>query len=411
MQNSARYSDLFGKSLREAPADETSKNAKFLIKGGFISKHMAGVYNILPLGLRVISKISNIVREEMNEIGGQEVFMTVLQPKELWEETGRWQKLRGDMYQLKDSSERDVGLGFTHEEPMIAMARDRIHSYKDLPLYIYQIQTKFRDEPRPRSGLIRGREFLMKDLYSFSRSKEELDEYYKVVAKSYKKVFDRIGLYTIYTEAGGGVFTKETTHEFQVLAKGGEDTIFYCENGDFSHNKEITILTEGDKCPKDGGRIKESKAIEVGNIFRFGDEMSKQMNFNFKDKDGKDKPIYLGSYGIGITRSMAAIVEVHSDERGIVWPKTVAPYDIHLINLGEGKIRKDTDKMFEDLSKKGVDVLYDDREESPGVKLADADLLGIPERLVVSEKTLNEGSVEVKKRSEITPKLVKISSL
>ena len=406
-----RYSQLFGKSLRQSPADETSKNAKLLIKGGFINKLMAGVYEFLPLGVRVISKIENIVREEINEIAGQEVFMSVLQPKELWDETGRWEKLRGAMYQFKDSSGKEIGLGFTHEEPMIEMARERINSYKDLPLYLYQIQTKFRDEPRSRSGLIRGREFLMKDLYSFTTSKEGLDEYYEVVAKAYKKVFDRLGLPTIYTEAAGGVFTKENTHEFQVVAEGGEDTIFYCENEDYSVNKEIAPVAQGDKCPKDGGKVVEARAIEVGNIFRFGDAMSQQMKLYFKDKDGKDKPVFLGSYGIGISRSMAAIVEIHSDERGIIWPEAVAPYEIHLINLGDGQVRKKADEIFEKLSKKGKEVLYDDREESAGVKLADADLIGIPQRWVVSEKTLEEESIEIKKRSEESSKLLKIDDI
>ncbi|MCH8821274.1 hypothetical protein IID23_02000 [Patescibacteria group bacterium] len=406
-----RYSQLFGKTLRNFPTDETSKNAKFLIKAGFINKRIAGVYEILPLGKRVVSKIENIVREEINAIGGQEVSMSVLQPKELWSETDRWEKLKGAMYQFKDSSGKDVGLGFTHEEPMISMVRERISSYKDLPIYLYQIQSKFRDEPRPRSGLIRGREFLMKDLYSFTTSKEELDKYYEIVAKAYKKAFDRMGLDTVYTEAAGGVFTNENTHEFQVLTDGGEDTIFHCENGDFSENKEIAKVKEGGKCPKDGGKIKESRGVEVGNIFRFGDVMSKKMNFNFKDKDGKDKPIFLGSYGLGITRSMATIVEVHSDDAGIIWPETVAPYKIHLINLGGEKVRKESDSIFDKLCNDQVEVLYDDREESAGVKLADADLIGLPERWVVSEKTLKEDSVEVKKRSEKDIRLEKISSI
>ena len=406
-----RYSQLFGKTLRNFPTDETSKNAKFLIKAGFINKRIAGVYEILPLGKRVVSKIENIVREEINAIGGQEVSMSVLQPKELWSETDRWEKLKGAMYQFKDSSGKDVGLGFTHEEPMISMVRERISSYKDLPIYLYQIQSKFRDEPRPRSGLIRGREFLMKDLYSFTTSKEELDKYYEIVAKAYKKAFDRMGLDTVYTEAAGGVFTNENTHEFQVLTDGGEDTIFHCENGDFSENKEIAKVKEGGKCPKDGGKIKESRGVEVGNIFRFGDVMSKKMNFNFKDKDGKDKPIFLGSYGLGITRSMATIVEVHSDDAGIIWPETVAPYKIHLINLGGEKVRKESDSIFDKLCNDQVEVLYDDREESAGVKLADADLIGLPQRWVVSEKTLKEDSVEVKKRSEKDIRLEKISSI
>lgn len=409
--SSIKFSNLFGKTLRDTPADETSKNAKLLIKAGYIQKLMAGAYNFLPLGKRVISKIENVVKEEMEAIGGQEVSMTVLQPKELWSETGRWEKLKGAMYQFKDSSEKEIGLGFTHEEPMIAMVRERVYSYKDLPLYLYQVQNKFRDEPRPRSGLIRGREFLMKDLYSFTTSKEELDDYYEKVAKAYRKVFDRLGLKTIYTDAAGGVFTNETTHEFQVLSSAGEDTIFHCENGDFSENKEISNLLDGDKCPRDGGKIVESRAIEVGNIFRFGDVMTKQMNFNFTDKDGKEKPVFLGSYGIGISRAMATIVEVASDDRGIIWPEEVSPFQVHLINLGDGKVRAQADKIFEKLEKNGVEVLYDDREESAGVKLSDADLLGMTQRWVVSEKTLKENSVEVKKRSSKDSKLKKLSQI
>ncbi|MEX0616964.1 MAG: aminoacyl--tRNA ligase-related protein [Candidatus Woykebacteria bacterium] len=413
-----KYSQLFGKTLRDFPAEETSRNAKYLIKAGFINKRAAGVYEILPLGKRVVEKIANIVREEMNQIGGQEIIMSALQPKEIWDETGRWEKLKGAMYQFKDSSEKEFGLGFTHEEPMTALARERATSYKDLPLYLYQIQAKFRDEPRPRSGLIRGREFLMKDLYSFCRSKEELDEYYELCAKAYKKVFDRLSLPTIYTEAAGGVFTKENTHEFQVIADGGEDTIYYCEgeNCGFSQNKEIASVKAGDKCQRcaktgHNETIKEGRAVEVGNIFRFGDVMSKQMNFYFTDKDGKKKPVFLGSYGIGITRSMAAVVEVSSDDKGIIWPEAVSPYRVYLINIGDGKVREEADKIYESLQKKGLEVLYDDREESPGVKLADSDLVGLPERWVVSEKTLKENSIEVKKRSEETTKPLKISEI
>ena len=319
---------------------------------------------------------------------------------------------------MKDSSGKDVGLGFTHEEPMISIARTRAQSYKDLPIYLYQIQSKFRDEPRARSGLIRGREFMMKDLYSFTTSKAELDKYYEVVGKAYKKVYERMGLNTVYTEAAGGVFTKDNTHEFQVLTEGGEDTIFYCDGKGcgFAENKEIARVSSGDKCQKcaktgHDETIKEARGIEVGNIFRFGDVMTKQMGFTFKDKDGQDKPVFLGSYGIGITRSMAAIVETHNDEKGIIWPESVAPFQIHLINIGEGKVKDEANKNFEELTKEGKEVLYDDREVSAGVKLSDADLIGIPERWVVSEKTLKENSVEVKKRSEKDSKLVKISSL
>lgn len=401
-----RQSQLFGKTLREAPKDEQSANASLLIKGGLVQKYFAGVYELLPLGQIVAKKISQIVREEMNAIGGQEVVLTTLQPKEIWDESGRWEKLKGAMYQMKDSSGKDVGLGFTHEEAMVDLVRTRANSYKDLPIYLYQIQTKFRDEPRPRSGLIRGREFLMKDLYSFSTSKEELDKFYETSASAYKKVFDRLGLTTVYTEAAGGVFTNENTHEFQVLSEAGEDTIFVCTKRDFAENKEIAQVKEGDKCPKCSGKIKEEKAIEVGNIFRFGTVYAEKMNMHFTDEDGKKKPVYLGSYGIGITRCLATIVEVSHDERGIIWPETVAPFQIHLISIGANE---QAEKLYNKLVGEGKEVLFDDREVSAGIKLADADLIGIPERWVVSEKTLKENSVEIKKRNEDKLILKKIS--
>lgn len=400
-----KESQLFGKTLREAPKDEQSANASLLIKGGFIQKYFAGVYELLPLGQIVAKKISQIVREEMNAVGGQEVFLTTLQPKEIWDESGRWEKLKGAMYQLKDSSGKDIGLGFTHEEPMVDLVRTRANSYKDLPIYLYQIQTKFRDEPRPRSGLLRGREFLMKDLYSFSSSKEELNKFYEIAAVAYKKVFDRLGLETVYTEAAGGVFTKENTHEFQVLSEAGEDTIYICDKCDFAVNKEIAKVDDGDKCPNCSGKIAEKLAIEVGNIFRFGTAYAENMGMNFTAEDGTKKPIYLGSYGIGITRSLATIVEVHHDDQGIIWPESVAPFQIHLISIGANP---EADKLYEKLTKEGKEVLYDDREVSAGIKLADADLIGIPERWVVSEKTLKEDSVEVKKRNEDKVSLQKI---
>lgn len=407
-----RQSELFGKTLREAPKDEASANAQLLIKSGFIEKYFAGVYELLPLGLLVIKKISDIVREEMNSIGGQEVLLTVLQPKEIWDESGRWEKLKGAMYQIKDSSGKDVGLGFTHEEPMVDLVRTKINSYKDLPLYLYQIQSKFRDEPRPRSGLLRGREFLMKDLYSFNKSKADLDKFYELSAKAYNKVFGRLGLKAVYTEAAGGVFTKENTHEFQVITDAGEDTIFVCEKCDFAVNKEIATVSTGDKCPMCDGKIKEKRAVETGNIFRFGTAYAESMNMYFTDETGKKQPVWLGSYGIGITRAMATVVEVHHDDKGIVWPEEVAPFAVHLISLGNSKeVNKEAEKIYEKLLKKGREVLFDDREESAGAKLSDADLIGIPERWVVSEKTLKESSIEVKKRNSAEINLLKISSI
>lgn len=406
-----RYSHLFGKTVKAAPKDETGISAVLLQRAGFINKIQAGVYELLPLGLKVVEKISQIVREEMISIGGQEVSMTTLQPKEIWQETGRWEKLKGAMFQLKDSKDHDLGLGFTHEEPMIAMARDRISSYRDLPLYLFQIQEKYRDEPRPRNGLIRCREFLMKDLYSFHTTEQDLDSFYQTVAAAYNKIFDRIGLQVIYTEAGGGVFTTYNTHEFQVLAQGGEDTIFYCssytvdskgkESCHFSVNREIAKVKAGDACPVCGGQIKEARAIEVGNIFRFGTEMSQKMNFYFTDYDGVKKPVFLGSYGIGITRTVATVVEVSHDEAGIIWPKSISPFAASLLLLSNDlKVKAAADKVYNKLKQAGIEVLYDDRQDvSVGEKFADFDLIGIPVRLVISEKT-PKGQIEWRERTK-----------
>ena len=393
-----RQSHFFAKTQKEFPKDERAANAQFLIRGGYIDKLMAGVYTLLPLGLRVVRNIERIVRQEMNAGGGQELFMPALQPKELWEETGRWEKLKGHMYQFQDSSGKDMGLGFTHEEVILGVARQRIFSYKDLPLCLYQIQSKFRDEPRPRSGLIRGREFIMKDAYSFHADRKDLDIFYQQMRTVYEKIFRRLCLDAIYTEAGGGVFTEENTHEFQVLAENGEDTIFYCRNKDFSHNKEVAKVKEGDACPVDGGIIQKGNAIEIGNIFRFDDVFSKQMNFSYRAQDGERKRIYFGSYGLGITRAMAAVVEVRSSKTKIIWPKEIAPFSVHVVAIFSqkpDKVQKEAESLYEALRKKGIDVLYDDRKErTGGEKFADADLLGIPLRIIVSERSVGQGGVE-----------------
>jgi prolyl-tRNA synthetase len=417
-----RYSNLFGKTLREVPKGEASVNAKLLIKGGFIQKLGAGIYTLLPLGLRVVDKISQIVREEMNTIGGQELLMPALHPREVWEESGRWQTLHGSMYQLKDSSDRDFALGFTHEEVTVDLARGRISSYRNLPLYLYQIQTKFRDEPRPRSGLIRGREFIMKDLYSFHRDQKDLDEFYETCAASYTKIFKRCGLETVRTKTGGGVFTRELTDEFQVISGGGEDLIFYCPSFaassaeaaakaekasedkpgcHFSENKEIAKIKEGDRCPVCGGKIKKARAIEVGNIFKFGTMYAEKMNMYYTDEKGNEKPVYLGSYGVGITRTMAAIVEVYYGDKGIVWPKAVAPFQCHLLVISDKRqVISRANEVYNELERAGIEVLFDDRiDVSPGEKFADCDLIGIPVRLVVSKKTGRE-KIERKERDK-----------
>ncbi len=407
-----RESQFFIKTLKEAPKDEKSINAQLLIRGGFIYKEMAGVYTYLPLGLRVLRKIENIIREEMNNIGGREMLMTVFQPKKLWEETGRWTKEIGKvMYKCKEDG-KEIGLGPTHEEMLTDIIRHYLKSYTELPLYLYQIQTKFRKEPRARSGLLRGREFDMKDLYSFHSSQEDFQKYYQKVIKAYFKIFKRCGLRAILTEASGAGFTKEYTHEFQVLAKDGEDKIVFCPKGDFSQNKEITKFKAGQKCPHCGHILREGESIEVGNIFPLGTKYSKAMKAFFVDKDGKRKPIIMGCYGIGPSRIMGAVVEINHDEKGIIWPVEIAPFKVHLIQIERNKkIQKSAEKLYQDLQKNAIEVLYDDRDKSAGEKFAEADLIGIPLRIIVSERTLAKNSVEIKRRNEKKVKLVKLGQV
>ena len=425
-------SQLFYKTLKETPKDEKSINARLLIRGSFIYKEMAGAYTYLPLGLRVLRKIENIVREEMNKISGQEILMTVLQPRNLWEETNRWSKEIGKvMYKCKEDG-KEIGLGPTHEEMITDIIRNFIKSYTELPLALFQIQTKFRKEPRARSGLLRGREFDMKDLYSFHTSQVDFKRYYEKVKKSYLKILKRCGLDGIVTEASGAGFIAGFTHEFQVLAKGGEDTIIYCVKSHFSQNNEITKFKAGDRCPVCKKRLLQGKSIEVGNIFPLGTKYSKAMKAYFTDEDGKRKLMVMGCYGLGPSRIMGAIVESHYDEKGIIWPRKVAPFDIHLIQIpspaeSRAKVKKRTsfsspentpkvkrvvEKLYQDLQKQGLEVLYDDRtEKTPGEKFVEADLIGIPIRIVVSERTLKRNSVEIKERKKKEAKLIKISSL
>lgn len=408
-------SKLFTKTSKESPKDEFFINAKLLERAGFIHKTMSGVYDFLPLGLATLSKINRIIREEMNAIGGQELFLSSFQPKELWEKTGRWGTLSDIMYQFKDKSGRDIGLGSTHEEAITEIAKRFIQSYKDLPVFVYQIQTKFRDEPRARSGLIRAREFLMKDLYSFHASKSDLDAFYEKAKKAYLQIFKRLGLKVYVTEASGGVFSKEFSQEFQVLADSGEDTIFYCQKCGYAQNREIAKIKEGDKCPKCGGEVVFSRSIEVGNIFKLGTKFSEAIGLNFIAEDGKIYPVIMGSYGIGPGRAMGTVVEIWHDEKGIIWPEAVAPYQVHLVALfressKKAKLKKIADKIYKDLQKQNIEVLYDNREDkSAGEKFADADLIGIPLRMVISDKTIEKDSVEIKKRNKKEINLVKIS--
>lgn len=408
ISNGVRQSQLFTKTQKNPPKDETSINARFLIRAGFVDKLMAGVYTLLPLGFRVMKKIEQIIREEMNAIGGQEFFMPTLHPKENWEKTGRWSAM-DDLYKLKDASGREFALGSTHEEIISPLMKKFAGSYKDLPFAAYQFQTKFRMELRAKSGILRGREFQMKDLYSFHLTDEDLDSYYEKAKGAYKNIFARcgIGKETYFTFASGGTFSKYS-HEFQTLSEAGEDTIYICEKCKNAVNKEIKGETPA--CPVcKGKKFKEKKAIEVGNIFKLMEKFTKPFNLKVMDVDGKEKMLVMGCYGIGLSRLMGTIVEVCHDEKGMIWPETVAPFRVHLISLGKDE---EAEKIYNDLRKNDIEVLYDDRESvSAGEKFADADLIGVPYRVVASTKSLEKGGLEIKKRNAKTAEIVKIKEL
>lgn len=409
-----KFSQLFTKTRKEVPKDETAINAQLLRRADFIEKNSAGIYTFLPLGWRVMQKIAGVVREEMNRIGGEEIFMPAMIEKKYMEATGRWDvdvgfKVLGSSASKSDleaelPSENFV-LGWSHEDLLTEIVSHRVGSYKDLPFAAYQIQTKFRNEPRAKSGLLRGREFMMKDLYSFHATQEDLERYYEEVKGAYHKIFYRCGLKAIYTLAAGGVFTAADTHEFQVIADVGEDTIYVCHKCEYAENKEITKLKDGDHCPKCKGKVVEQKSIEVGNIFPLGDKYSRALDLQFVDDSGEKCYVIMGSYGIGLSRLMGTVVEIHHDEKGIAWPEAVAPFRVHLVALDGTEKR--ADDVYEKLMHSGVEVLYDDRtDKTAGEKFADADLIGCPIRLVVSEKTLQKNSVEVKRRGEKGVKLV-----
>ena len=406
-----KYSNLFGKTSKSVQSDADSANAKLLTQGGFVAKQMAGVYNYLPLGLRVLTKIQNIIREEMNAVGGNEILMPAMTQESSYKQTGR--DKMDVLFHLQGRDKSELVLNPTHEEVVTPLAQKYVFSYRDLPMAVYQIQNKFRNEPRAKSGLLRGREFNMKDMYSFHVSKESLDEYYEKVKEAYFKVYTRLGIgdITVLTYASGGMFSKYS-HEFQTFAEVGEDTIFYCEKCCVAVNKEIIDDQKG-ACPECGNKkLAERQAIEVGNIFKLGDKFSKPFDFVFKDSDGKDKPVEMGCYGMGPSRIMGALVEVMHDEKGIMWPKEVAPYQVHLVSLGaDDSVKQEAEKLYNQLSEKCVEVLWDDRDAQAGAKLADADLIGIPTRLVISKKTLAEDSVELKERNQDAAEMVKLSDI
>lgn len=397
----------------EAPADADSANAKFLIQGGFIEREAAGIYNYLPLGMRVLTKICDIVREEMNAVDGQEIFMPVLAPRENWKQTGRDETMDPILYRTKGAGDHDFVLGPSHEEIVTPLVKKFVRSYKDLPLSVYQIQAKFRNEQRAKAGILRGREFGMKDMYSFHRDNADLDAYYERAKEAYTKVYKRLGLTAYVVEASGGAFADSHSHEFSVVTPVGEDTILVCEKCDFAQNIEIVKEGEREKCPKCKGKVVEKKAIEAGNIFKLGLKYSEAFNVTYTDENGKEVLVPMGCYGIGTTRMVGTIVEASHDEKGIIWPASVAPYQLHLVSItaGDAVMVQKADELYDMLRKKGVDVLYDDRDESTGKKLNDADLIGIPVRVIISKKSLEKGGVEVKKRAEKEAKIVKLEEV
>ena len=410
---SMRQSKLFTKTKKESPADEVSKNAELLIRGGFVHKEMAGVYSYLPLGLRVLRKVEDIIREEMNKVGGQEVLMSSFQPKENWEKTGRWEAMT-DLYKVSDSSGREVALGPTHEEIVVPILKNYISSYKELPIALYQIQNKFRMELRAKSGMLRGREFIMKDMYSFHTTAEDFENFYNKMKEVYKTIFKRVGIghLTYLTFASGGTFSKYS-HEFQTITPAGEDTIYIDENSSIAVNKEVyndeVLESLGFKKEK----LVENKSIEVGNIFDLKTKYSKPFDLSYVDEKGEKHIILMGCYGIGLSRLIGTVVEALADDKGIIWPESIAPYKVHLLVLGEDKeVIKKAEEVYAELLKNKIEVLFDDRGEmSPGEKFADADLLGMPLRLVVSQRSMKENGIELKKRTEEKGKIVSLEEL
>lgn len=406
-----RLSKNFTRTIKQTPADEVSRNAQLLIRAGYVYKTMAGVYSYTPLGLRVLEKIKQIVREEMNAIDSQELIMSSLQRKELWQETGRWSDDLVDVwFKSKLQDDTEVGFGWTHEEPIVEMLRSYLKSYKDLPMSVYQFQNKFRNELRAKSGIMRGREFVMKDMYSVHASKEDLDKYYEQVIEAYKRCYQRLGLGedTYVTFASGGAFTK-FSHEFQTLCEAGEDYIYLHRGKNIAINEEV-IDDAARELGVDRSELEKVKTAEVGNIFNFGTQKSQEMNLTFTDASGAEQYAYMGSYGIGITRVMGVIVEKLADDKGLVWPENIAPARVYLVQIGS-ESKAAADELYDALINAGIEVIYDDRDERPGVKFADAELMGIPTRVTVSDRLLKDKRWEVTARTTGEQKLLTTDEL
>lgn len=402
-----RQSDLFTKTIKELPKNEQSFNAQTLIRAGFIDKLASGVYTYLPLGLKVLNKIRNIVSLEMENLGGQEISMPALSPKDNWEATGRWETM-DVLFKLGAADKKEYALNPTHEEIVSPLVDKYIFSYKDLPFSVFQVQTKFRNEKRAKAGLMRGREFLMKDLYSFHENQEDLDDFYEKAISSYQRIFEKLGLSdkTFLTYASGGSFSKYS-HEFQTESEAGEDIVYYCDKCKIGVNKEI--IEEQSTCPKCGNtELIEKKSIEVANIFKLGTKYSEPFNLIYKDNEGNEKPVIMGCYGIGISRIMGSVVEVCHDERGIIWPENIAPFKVHLLSLSADD---EAEKIYKELQEKGIEVLYDNRDISAGEKFADSDLIGCPYRLLVSSKSLKENKAELKHRKSAQIEMIDLGDI
>jgi len=418
---SMRQSHLFTKTRKEVPHGEEAKNAQLLIRAGFIHKEMAGVYSYLPLGLRVMEHIKQVVREEMNAIGTQELLMSSLQSKELWESTDRWDDEKVDVwFKTRLHSGKDfhggseLGIGWSHEEPIGNMMKNYISSYKDLPVSVYQFQNKLRNEVRAKSGVMRGREFVMKDAYSLCATEEQHEEIYAAMQDAYMKVFNRIGLGddTFITFAPGGAFT-QFSHEFQTVCDAGEDVSYISKEKNIAINEEIL----SDETLAEFGVSKDdlvrTNTAEVGNIFNFGRQKGEELGVKYKNADGGEMTVWMGSYGIGVTRLMGVLVEKFADENGMVWPEEVSPYKVHIIELQSEneEVKNQAEKLYTQLADAGISVLYDDRDARPGEKLADADLIGCTYRVVVSDKSLKQGGVELKKRTEPEGRVVSVDEM
>lgn len=396
-----RISQLFTRTSKTVPADEVAKNAQLLIRAGFVYKVMAGVYAYTPLGLRVLENIKEIVREEMNAIGGQELIMSSLQKRETWEETGRWDDEAVDVWfksRLKDDTE--VGFGWSHEEAIIEMVKQYLVSYKDLPINVYQFQTKLRNELRAKSGIMRGREFVMKDMYSCSIDADQHEAFYAATIEAYKRIFERLGIgeETYVTFASGGAFT-QFSHEFQTICDAGEDVIYLHREKNIAVNEEVLDDDHLEELGIKRDELERVKSAEVGNIFNFGTQKSEDTNFTFTNADGKKQHVYLGSYGIGITRLMGVIVEKFADEKGMVWPENIAPAKVYLVRIGGEEAIEHADELYDELRSLGIEVLYDDRDERPGAKFADSELMGIPYRVTVSDRLIEAHQYELTMRS------------